>query len=61
MENNLYVIARISGKMYRNFIKVQLGDKVVVQLSTYDLTKGRIIYRFRKKKIYLPIKRAQKA
>ena len=41
------VIGHISGKMRRNYIRITPGDKVVVQLSPYDLTKGRIIFRQR--------------
>jgi translation initiation factor IF-1 len=41
------IIGHISGKMRRNYIRITPGDKVVVQLSPYDLTKGRIIYRQR--------------
>lgn len=39
------VLAHISGKMRINFIKILPGDKVIVELSPYDRTKGRIIYR----------------
>lgn len=42
---DLIVTAHLSGKMRMNFIKILPGDKVTVQLSTYDLTKGRITYR----------------
>lgn len=41
------VMAHISGKMRMNFIKILQGDKVKVELSPYDLTKGRIIYRYK--------------
>jgi translation initiation factor IF-1 len=41
------VLAHLSGKMRKNFIKVLAGDKVTVELSPYDLTKGRITYRHR--------------
>ena len=41
------VLAHISGKMRKHFIKVLPGDKVTVELSPYDLTKGRITYRHR--------------
>jgi translation initiation factor IF-1 len=43
--NGYIVLAHLSGKMRVNFIKVSVGDRVVVQLSIYDLTKGRITYR----------------
>jgi translation initiation factor IF-1 len=41
------IIGHISGKMRRNYIRITPGDKVVVQLSPYDLSKGRIIFRQR--------------
>jgi len=41
------VIGHISGKMRRNYIRITPGDKVLVQLSPYDLTKGRIVFRQR--------------
>ena len=47
LENGFQVIAHISGKIRRNFIRILLGDLVVVELSPYDLTRGRIIYRFK--------------
>lgn len=45
LDNDLEVLAHISGKMRQNFIKIVPGDKVVVELSPYDLKKGRIVYR----------------
>ncbi len=39
------VLAYISGKMRMHYIKIEIGDKVIVELSPYDLTKGRIIFR----------------
>ncbi|HPE67857.1 MAG TPA: translation initiation factor IF-1 [Thermotogota bacterium] len=45
LENNHQVMAHISGKMRKNFIRLVPGDTVIVELSIYDLTKGRIIYR----------------
>ena len=47
LENNHKVLAHISGKMRMNFIRILPGDKVTVELSPYDLTRGRIIYRFK--------------
>ncbi|HQR31295.1 MAG: translation initiation factor IF-1 [Acidobacteria bacterium] len=41
------VLAHISGRMRKNFIKILPGDKVLVELSPYDLTRGRIVYRFK--------------
>ena len=45
LENGHKVLAHISGKMRMHFIKILPGDKVTVQLSPYDLTRGRIVYR----------------
>lgn len=45
LENGLKVLAHISGKMRMHFIRILPGDKVTVQLSPYDLTRGRITYR----------------
>ena len=47
LENDHTVIAHISGRMRRHYIRVMIGDKVRVELSPYDLTKARIIYRER--------------
>ncbi len=47
LENGHKVLAYLSGHMRRNYIKVLLGDKVSVEMSSYDLTKGRITYRHR--------------
>lgn len=47
LENGFQVIAHISGKIRRNFIRILLNDLVIVELSPYDLTRGRIIYRFK--------------
>lgn len=47
LENGHKVMARVSGKMRKFFIKILPGDKVRVELSPYDLTKGRIIFRER--------------
>ncbi len=45
LENGHRVLAHISGKMRMHYIKILSGDKVTVQLSPYDLTRGRIIFR----------------
>jgi translation initiation factor IF-1 len=45
LENGHVVIAHISGKMRKHYIRILTGDKVTVQLTPYDLTKGRITYR----------------
>jgi translation initiation factor IF-1 len=47
LENGVQVIAHLSGKIRQNRIKIVVGDTVTVELSPYDLTKGRIIYRHR--------------
>lgn len=49
LENGFNVLAHISGKIRRNYIKILPGDRVKVELTPYDLTKGRITYRLRKK------------
>lgn len=45
LENGHVLLAHISGKMRMNYIKILPGDKVTVQVSTYDLSRGRITYR----------------
>ena len=45
LDNGHVVTAHISGKMRKNYIRILTGDKVTVQLTPYDLTKGRIVYR----------------
>jgi translation initiation factor IF-1 len=45
LDNGHRVLAHISGKMRMHFIKILPGDKVTVELSPYDLTRGRIVYR----------------
>lgn len=47
LENKLVILAFLSGKMRKHFIKIVPGDKVRVELSPYDLTKGRITFRER--------------
>jgi len=47
LANGHVVLAHVSGKMRMNFIRVLTGDRVLVELSPYDLTRGRITYRFR--------------
>ncbi|MBI3607301.1 MAG: translation initiation factor IF-1 [Nitrospirae bacterium] len=48
LENGHRILAHISGKMRMHYIKILPGDKVTVELSPYDLTRGRITYRFSK-------------
>jgi translation initiation factor IF-1 len=45
LSNQHKVLAHVSGKMRMNFIRILPGDKVMLELSPYDLTRGRIIYR----------------
>lgn len=45
LENGHIVNAHISGRMRKNYIRILTGDKVVVELTPYDLTRGRIVYR----------------
>ncbi|GHB51348.1 translation initiation factor IF-1 [Belliella kenyensis] len=47
LENGHQLIAHISGKMRMNYIKILPGDKVKLELSPYDLSKGRIVYRYK--------------
>ncbi len=47
LENGHIILAHVSGKMRMNFIKILQGDRVTVELSPYDLTKGRITYRYK--------------
>lgn len=45
--NGHKILAHVSGKIRMNFIRILPGDKVTVELSPYDLTRGRIVYRFK--------------
>lgn len=47
LENKHIIIAHISGKMRKNYIRILTGDKVTVELTPYDVSKGRIIFRSR--------------
>lgn len=47
LENGHQVIAHISGKMRMHYIKILPGDRVKLEMSPYDLTKGRIVYRYK--------------
>lgn len=47
LENGFQVLAHLSGKIRKNNIRILLGDMVLVDLSPYDLTRGRITYRFK--------------
>lgn len=47
LENGFLILAHVSGKIRRNYIRILLGDRVAVELSPYDLSRGRITYRLR--------------
>ena len=47
LENRHRVLAHVSGKMRKNFIRILNGDRVLIELSPYDLTRGRITYRYK--------------
>ena len=47
LENGHQILAHVSGKMRTHFIRILPGDKVTVELSPYDLTRGRIVYRYK--------------
>ncbi|HOA36137.1 MAG TPA: translation initiation factor IF-1 [Bacillota bacterium] len=47
LKNGLKVLAHVSGKIRMNFIRILPGDRVLVELSPYDLTRGRITYRYK--------------
>ena len=47
LDNGHKILAHISGKMRMHYIRILPGDRVVVELSPYDLTRGRIVYRFK--------------
>jgi translation initiation factor IF-1 len=53
LDNDHEVLAYLSGKMRKYYIRILLGDRVRVEMSPYDLTRGRIVYRF-KKQVGLP-------
>jgi translation initiation factor IF-1 len=47
LENKHQVLAHVSGRMRKNFIRILPGDRVAVELSPYDLNRGRIVYRYK--------------
>jgi translation initiation factor IF-1 len=47
LESRHHVLAHVSGKMRKNFIRILTGDRVLVELSPYDLARGRITYRYK--------------
>jgi translation initiation factor IF-1 len=51
LDNGHEVLAYLSGKMRKNYIRILLGDRVDVEISPYDLERGRIIYRYRREQV----------
>ena len=51
LDNGFRVLAHLSGKMRMHYIKILPGDRVLVELSPYDLTRGRITYRYKKRPV----------
>jgi translation initiation factor IF-1 len=51
LDNGHEVLAYLSGKMRKNYIRILLGDRVDVELSPYDLERGRIVYRYRRERV----------
>ena len=47
LQNNHEILAHISGKMRMHYIRILPGDKVLIELSPYDLTRGRVVYRYK--------------
>ncbi len=47
LENGVVILAHVSGKIRMNYIRILPGDKVTVQISPYDLTRGRITFRYK--------------
>lgn len=47
LSNGHKVLAHVSGKIRKNFIRILTGDRVMVELSPYDLSRGRIVYRYK--------------
>ncbi len=47
LENKHQVLAHVSGRMRKNFIRILPGDRVAIELSPYDLNRGRIVYRYK--------------
>jgi translation initiation factor IF-1 len=54
LDNDHEVLAYLSGKMRKYYIRVLLGDRVLVELSPYDLTRGRITYRYKERPVTAP-------
>ena len=51
LDNGQKILAYLSGKMRKHYIRILLGDRVRVELSPYDLTRGRIVYRFKRQRL----------
>ena len=51
LENGVVILATVSGKIRMNYIRILPGDRVTVEISPYDLTRGRITYRFKQNQI----------
>jgi len=47
LENGHQILATVSGKIRKNYIRILVGDRVTVEMSPYDLTKGRIVFRYK--------------
>ncbi len=47
LDNGMNILCTLSGKLRMNYIKIMVGDKVKVEMSVYDMTKGRISYRYK--------------
>jgi translation initiation factor IF-1 len=57
LDNGHKVLAYLSGKMRKRYIRILLGDRVKVEMTPYDLTRGRITWRYRKQSNYTPTPR----
>lgn len=58
LDNGHEILAYLSGKMRKYYIRILLGDRVRVEMSPYDLTRGRIVFRYRKGQVRRPTKSA---
>ena len=52
LDNDHEVLAYLCGKMRKYYIRILLGDRVMVELSPYDLARGRIVYRYKRKRVF---------
>lgn len=60
LENGHTILAHISGKMRKNYIRILTGDKVTVEMTPYDLSKGRITFRHKENSTRTPTEKEQK-